>query len=46
MKREITPVEARSGLTSGRVVSVLAVSFIGAAIALAGAWYYFFQGSP
>ena len=35
MERELTPVEARSGVVSGRIVTVLAVSFVGAVVALA-----------
>ena len=38
MERELTPVEARGGVVSGRVITVLALSFAGAVIALAGAW--------
>jgi hypothetical protein len=38
MERELTPVEARGGVISGRIVTVLAISFVGAVIALAGVW--------
>ena len=38
MERERTPVEARAGVISGRVITVLAISFVGAVIAMAGAW--------
>jgi uncharacterized membrane protein len=38
MERELTPVEARGGVISGRVITVLAISFAGAVIALAGVW--------
>ena len=38
MQRDITPVEARSGIISGRVILVLIASFSGAVIALALAW--------
>ena len=38
MERELTPVEARGGVVSGRVITVLALSFAGAVIALAGVW--------
>jgi len=38
MERELTPVEARGAVISGRIVRVLAVSFVGAVIALAGVW--------
>ena len=40
MERELTPVEARSGVVSGRIITVLAVSFVGAVIALALAWMF------
>ena len=35
MERELTPVEARGGVINGRVVTVLALSFLGSE---AGAW--------
>ena len=38
MQRELTPVEARGGVVSGRIVTVLAMSFLGAIVALAGVW--------
>jgi hypothetical protein len=38
MERELTPVEARGGVISGRVITVLAISFVGAVMALAGLW--------
>lgn len=38
MERELTPVEARGGVISGRVIAVLAVSCVGAVMALAGVW--------
>jgi hypothetical protein len=38
MERELTPVEARGGVISGRVITVLAISCIGAVMALAGVW--------
>ena len=40
MRRELTPGEARSGVTSGRVITVLVVSFVVACIALAIAWAF------
>lgn len=40
---EVTPVEARSGVISGRVLLVLACSFTGAVAALGGAWLLFMQ---
>ena len=39
MHPEVTPTEARSGVVTGRVVTVLVISAIGAVIALAVAWY-------
>lgn len=36
MQRELTPIEARGGVVSGRIVAVLAISFLGALVALAG----------
>ena len=38
MERELTPVEARGGVISGRVITVLAISFVGVVMALAGVW--------
>ena len=38
MQRELTPVEARGGVVSGRIVTVLGLSFLGALVALAGVW--------
>ena len=35
MERELTPVEARSGVVSGRVITILALSSVGAIVALA-----------
>jgi hypothetical protein len=40
MRRELTPVEARSGAVSGRVITVLAISFFGAVVALGLAWLF------
>jgi uncharacterized membrane protein len=45
MERELTPVEARSGVVgvvSGRIVTVLALSFVGTVVALALAWLFLF----
>jgi hypothetical protein len=39
MQPEVTPTEARAGVVTGRVFTVLVISFIGAAVALAVAWY-------
>ncbi len=41
MQRERTPVEARSGAISGRVIFVLVISFVGACAALGLTWFYF-----
>jgi hypothetical protein len=39
MRPEVTPTEARSGVVTGRVFVVLALSFVGAVAALLLAWY-------
>jgi hypothetical protein len=44
MERELTPVEVRGGVISGRIVTVPVISFVGVVIALAGAWAI--VGSP
>jgi hypothetical protein len=38
MQRERTPVEARGGVISGRIVTILVISSVGAVIALWGVW--------
>ena len=38
MERELTPVEARSGVISGRIIRILLISTTAAAIALGIAW--------
>ena len=43
MQREVTPVESRSGVVSGRVMLVLISSFVGAIIALGLAWALFIR---
>lgn len=43
MQPEVTPTEARSGVVTGRVITVLVVSFIGAAGGMALAWYFLTQ---
>jgi hypothetical protein len=43
MQREVSPVESRSGVVSGRVFLVLISSFIGAVIALGLAWALFIR---
>lgn len=40
MERELTPTEARSGVVSGRILSILVISSVGAAVALALAWLF------
>ena len=42
MERELTPVEARSGVVSGRSLTILVVSSVGAIAALALAWICLF----
>jgi hypothetical protein len=42
MERELTPVEARGGIVSGRVLTILALSSVGAVVALALAWLFLF----
>ena len=39
MRRELTTTQARSGVVSGRVITVLLVSFVGACVALGLAWF-------
>ncbi len=40
MERELTPVEARSGVISGRIITILVVSSVGAVAALALVWMF------
>ena len=40
MERELTPTEARSGVVSGRIVTILVISSVGAIAALALAWLF------
>jgi hypothetical protein len=42
MEREVTPVEARGGVVSGRVLTVLVLSSVGAVVALTLAWLLLF----
>lgn len=42
MERELTPVEARSGVVSGRILTILVVSSVAAVAALALAWLFIF----
>jgi hypothetical protein len=43
MERELTPVEARSGVVSGRVITILVVSSVVAVAALALVWLLAFS---
>lgn len=43
MEREVTPVEARSGVVSGRILTILVLSSVGAVAAMALAWLVFFS---
>ena len=40
MERDRTPVEARGGVISGRIITILVISSIGAVIAMGGAWAF------
>ena len=40
MESEVTPVEARSGVVSGRILSILVLSSVGAVAALALTWLF------
>ena len=42
LQRELTPTEARSGVVSGRILSILVISSVGAVVALAVAWLFLF----
>jgi len=42
MKRELTPVEARGGVVSGHIVTILVISTMVAIIALVRAWVLVF----
>lgn len=43
MERDRTPVEARAGVISGRVLLVLVASLAGGAVAVALCWFLFFR---
>ena len=43
MQPDVTPTEARGGVVTGRVITVLIVSFIGAASGMGLAWYFLTQ---
>ena len=40
MKPDLNPIEARGGVISGRIVTILVVSIVGALIALSAAWLW------
>jgi len=42
MERELNPVEARSGVVSGRILLILVVSSVVAVVALALVWLFAF----
>jgi hypothetical protein len=39
MRKEVNSVEARGGIVSGRVITVLAISSVGAVVALIIVWF-------
>ncbi len=41
MERELTPDQARSGIISGRIITILIISSLGGAVALGLAWMFF-----
>lgn len=43
MQPEVTPTEARGGVVTGRVITVLIISFIGAAGGMGLVWYFLAQ---
>lgn len=43
MERELTPVEARGGIISGRIIRILIISTVAAALALGIAWLVVFS---
>jgi NADH:ubiquinone oxidoreductase subunit K len=43
MERELTPVEARGGVVSGRIITILVISTTAAIIALGLAWFLVFS---
>ncbi|MDP1841676.1 MAG: hypothetical protein Q8N31_07710 [Reyranella sp.] len=43
MERELTPVEARGGVVSGRIITLLIVSTTAAIVALGLAWFLVFS---
>lgn len=43
MERELTPVEARGGVISGRIITILIISTTAAIVALGLAWFLVFS---
>ena len=43
MEHDITPIEARGGAISGRIINVLLVSTLGALAALSAVWWFAFR---
>lgn len=43
MERELTPVEARGGVISGRIITILIISTTAAVVALGLAWFLVFS---
>lgn len=43
MQRDLTPEEARAGAVSGRIITVLVISSVGALAALSATWWFFFR---
>jgi hypothetical protein len=43
MERELTPVEARGGVISGRIIRILLISTAATALALGLAWFVVFS---
>lgn len=41
MKPDLTPIQARGGVISGRVVTVMIVSTLSALLALSCTWWFF-----
>jgi hypothetical protein len=38
MKADLTPTEARSGVISGRIITILIISLVGVMVALGATW--------
>ena len=39
MKPDLTPIEARGGVISGRIVTILVVSIVGTLLSLSAVWF-------